>query len=303
VDVAVGVGALLLYASGIGLLMRGPRAWRALLLAIAAAVLTTALFLRDEPFFSMVARGFMSMGYAGTFLRFVDLAKEPRPLPAGRRLLHAVAMVEMRRTPWRGPRLDLPSVARLVGYGGLSAAAFAVIAAAGGGGAASRCAVYAAALVACYTTFDTFCAFERLLWSGLGFELPRLHDAPIKSRTVAEFWGERWNRIVGGWLRAHVFSPFARRRRPLLGVALAFVASALLHAYLAWVTLDALAGLTWAAFFLVQIPIVLVERRLRVAAWRPLLGRAWTATALLSTSPLFVWPVIRAIDAVRAGEG
>jgi hypothetical protein len=49
----------------------------------------------------------------------------------------------------------------------------------------------------------------RLLYGAAGVRGPRQHVLPIVSRSVQEFWGKRWKRAVGGWLRAHCFLPFA----------------------------------------------------------------------------------------------
>src|SRR5206468_9155475 len=44
-----------------------------------------------------------------------------------------------------------------------------------------------------------------------GVDVPAVQRNPIVSRSLAEFWGQRWNRVVGGWLREFMFEPFARK--------------------------------------------------------------------------------------------
>jgi hypothetical protein len=56
----------------------------------------------------------------------------------------------------------------------------------------------------------------------------------------------------------------------------------------------------WGVFFALQLPIVLVERALRVSQWRAPLARAWTVVVLLGVSPFFVEPVLRGIELFRA---
>src|SRR5262249_23617594 len=125
---------------------------------------------------------------------------------------------------------------------------------------------------------------------------PVLHDDPILSRSVQEFWGERWNRIVSAWLAANCLWPLARRRRPLLGLAAAFAASALLHAYLTWAALALPSAMEMGVFFLIQAVIVLFERRVGVPRWPGAAARAWTVATLLLTSPLFVGPFLELFD-------
>jgi hypothetical protein len=110
---------------------------------------------------------------------------------------------------------------------------------------------------------------------------------------VQEFWGARWNLEVRRWLHLHAFRPFARRRRPLTGVLAAFAASTLLHVGIMLPTGGlAMAGL-WAAFFLTQGVLVVVERRLGVATWPRGYAHAWTLFAFGVTSPMFVEPMLR----------
>ena len=118
----------------------------------------------------------------------------------------------------------------------------------------------------------------------------------VRARTVAEFWGKRWNRAVGEWLGEFVFAPLARCGHPALGLMSAFVASALVHAWLAAVALGELrAALSIAAYFVVQGGAVLVERRLGVRAWPPAVARAWTALVVAGPSPLGVGPFLRTL--------
>jgi hypothetical protein len=51
------------------------------------------------------------------------------------------------------------------------------------------------------------------------------------------------------------------------------------------------AGDLWALFFLLQGVFILLERRLRVARWRPALAHVWTVALLVLSSPLFIEPL------------
>jgi hypothetical protein len=80
VDIVVGVGSVVLYAAVVGLLMTGSRRRRALLMALATALFAVPFFLRESAFFTTAGRALLSLGSVGTYVRFVDLAKE-RDLP------------------------------------------------------------------------------------------------------------------------------------------------------------------------------------------------------------------------------
>ncbi len=292
----VAVPVLYAYGALFGLAMTGSRARRAALVGASAATLATPFLLPREP---APLRGFLALALAWVFLRLIELAVATRPVAAGRRVLHAVGMVELRHAPRVRPTLHAPSLLRLLLLGATTVAAFFALAHVVPSDGPTRAARWFAAVVASYASFDALCAFAMLLWRGVGLHPPRLHDDPIKSRSVAEFWGERWNRIVGAWLRVHCFMPLARRRCPRLGLVAAFAASTLLHVYLAWAALDVHAAVMWGVFFLLQIPIVLVERALRVDSWPAAAARAWTLGVFCLASPLFVGPVIRGFEAFR----
>lgn len=292
-EVVFAVVAVYAYGSLFGLAMTGSSLRRVLLLVIASLGLVTPFVKHDAPF---AARVLLAGGFAISFLRLVDLSREKAALPAWRRVLHATALIEMRRTKRVPPRLHVGGLAHMLAFGVLTAISIAALIHVP---PSSRVLSGLAAIAFAYTSFDAITGFVMVFWAALGFDLPLLHNHPIKSRTVAEFWSERWNRTVGAWLRVHCFMPLARRRHPRLGIAAAFAASTALHVYLAWAVFDARGALMWALFFGVQIPIVLAERALRVASWPTPAARLWTVSVMCAASPLFVEPVIRSFDALR----
>ena len=127
-----------------------------------------------------------------------------------------------------------------------------------------------------------------------GIAVPPIQVNPIAARSVGEFWGKRWNRPVSDWLGEYVFAPLRRRRRPVLGLVLAFAASAAMHAWVFFAGGGWRAALAMTLFFLLQAPVLLLESKLRVARWPEWAGRAWTLGWLLLLSPLFVLPVLDA---------
>lgn len=151
---------------------------------------------------------------------------------------------------------------------------------------------HGAGILVCYFGVEgalrTFEFFER--W--LGLSPPILHQHPILSLSLAEFWGRRWNRVVGHWLFGALYRPVALRGKPVLAVAAAFVGSAVLHQYFTWAAIGFDWSLIMASFFLLQVPLVLIEAALGQQRWPRPLRRAWTVALLVLSSPLFVAPTL-----------
>ena len=126
-----------------------------------------------------------------------------------------------------------------------------------------------------------------------GYSLPLMHRSPIAARSVSEFWGQRWNRIVSAWLRAFIFRPVARRRHAGVAVVCSFLVSGVFHGWPMLVALGTAAALSTVVFFTIQAVFVLVENRLRIHTWPHALARAWTLAVLLVSSPLLIDPGLR----------
>ncbi len=141
--------------------------------------------------------------------------------------------------------------------------------------------------VQCVFDFAQFC------FLAAGWSLNSLHRTPIASRSVAEFWSRRWNRIVSAGLHEFVFLPLARRHFPRLGVFCAFFVSGLLHAWPILVAVGCYGAFTTFLFFTLQGVFVLAEHKLRVNAWPAPIARGWTVGVLLVSSPLFIDPGLR----------
>ena len=88
----------------------------------------------------------------------------------------------------------------------------------------------------------------------------------------------------------------ARRGHTELGLALTFVVSGLFH----FAFMVPAVGLGWAAmmgaFFVLQLPLLWLERSVGVTRWRAPMARAWTLGLLLVFSPLFTEPVLQIVD-------
>ena len=150
------------------------------------------------------------------------------------------------------------------------------------------------------SNFEGLTRTLQAVYAPLGLRPPPIHDDAWAARSVGEFWGARWNKAVGTWLREHVYTPFARRGSPRLGVAAAFVTSALLHCYLILPALGAVWAAVMGLFFVAQIALMALERRLGVKRWSPIAAHAWTLGVLLLASPLFCEPASRLFDPIAA---
>jgi len=229
-------------------------------------------------------RGAFALASFLVFARVIDLLRGS-PRPALARLWHLVGIVDTRRVVPDASRLDIDSLRRVLGFGALALLAWAAVVLVPPlrwiGGAAL---VYALAEVAF--------AFLRGSYRLVGARPPPLHDDPILALSVGEFWGRRWNRVIGDWLAEHGHRPLARTGHPALGVVTAFAWSAALHVHFALAGVGVVGAAIMGSFFLVHAAIVLGERVLYVERWPAPLARLWTASALLGTSPLFIGPFL-----------
>ncbi|MFO0667049.1 MAG: MBOAT family protein [Polyangiaceae bacterium] len=131
----------------------------------------------------------------------------------------------------------------------------------------------------------------RLIGFAFGQSWGAFHDDPWLSRSLAEFWGKRWNRIVSHWLKSHVYVPAASRTGPVGGVFATFLASAALHFYPTLVSTDLRNACMMGAYFLLQAVLVLVEKSLPDGRWK----RPYAFAALLGPLPLFIFPLLRSL--------
>jgi hypothetical protein len=185
------------------------------------------------------------------------------------------------------------SIALGLGYGALCLALFVAPKLAPAAGWAVR---YGAGILLCYFGVEgalrAFEFFDRCF----GLSPPVLHQHPVLSLSLAEFWGRRWNRVVGHWLFTALYRPLALRKRPVLAVLAAFVGSAILHQYFTWAAIGFGWSLIMASFFLLQVPLLLLEAALGQQRWPRPARRAWTVACLVLTSPLFVAPTLMTLS-------
>lgn len=228
-------------------------------------------------------------------MRVIDLLSWTPPLRM--RLLHTISAVDTRQCK-RAPRsFDVRGLALALAWQGLAALAFVVDWARPF--ATDRPLFWAvrwtAALVVVYALIEGGYRVMRLAYAALGFSVPALHRHPILSLSIQELWGRRWAILVTTWMQATVFRPLARRGYPAVGVALAFTASALFHAYVVLVAIGAAPALVMFGYFVLQGALVMLERRLGIARLRRGLRRTWVVGAMVLTSPLFTEVILRIV--------
>ncbi len=97
--------------------------------------------------------------------------------------------------------------------------------------------------------------------SGLIF--PPLHQHPVAMRSVADFWGQRWNLWFSDWFRRVIFRPL--RGKPVVALILVFAVSGLMHEWALNVPLYCLTGHapfgSMLIYFSLQAAGILVERQ------------------------------------------
>lgn len=269
------------------------RAAIAIVLSLVAVMAPRALG-REWPITSTVcAFGVMAASY-----RVLSIVRHPTSTPAARLASVAFLVVDARRIPRaaRSLRADL----FLAGAVEIALAVFlfscvalvAPVPMYAGTHAALRTLVAATSAYFCVEGVarigEGFCALA-------GVALGKLHDAPIRSRTLAEFWAKRWNRAVHALLNEMVFRPVAKRAGVAAGMMAAFAASAVLHFVPIWVAYDFTWAMPMGAFFVIHGTLVIVETKLGVSRWPRALGHAWTLAWFALTLPLFTEPMLRSL--------
>lgn len=273
--------ALLLLAA---LVTAGPPWRRGLGLALAALLLPCCLALPGPPLLQGVVALLAFWGFA----RIVDLAGEARPMPPLARLIFAAAIIDTRRLQPAAPHLDRRALLRLAVWVPLGLCALHTALAHDPGPLRWACGA-----LAMYALGETGEHLFRGLLALLGVRGPAIQRTPIAGTSLRDFWGERWNLVVNRWLREHCFLPWARRRRPVLGLGLAFLASAAIHAWFIGVALGPRMAAWMGLYFLIQGALLALELPLRVQRWPTLAARVWTLAGVLLPAPLFVEPMLR----------
>ncbi len=144
------------------------------------------------------------------------------------------------------------------------------------------------ALVVLFGMMDGWAA----LYRRLGIPAEKLWDNPPAATSLADFWGNRWNRIFSGFGRDMLFLPLARVAGARAASLAVFVFSGLVHEW-AW-SMSVRSGYGGPTlYFLIQGLLVQVESNAlgrRLIRRSPLAGRVWTWLAVLVPLPLALHP-------------
>jgi hypothetical protein len=224
-------------------------------------------------------------------LRSIEILRDARSHRAALRVFAFVMPVDALATRRAAPRIDARGLGFALGMGALATIGFEIVAHAPRGIAHWPVAVVAAT-VGVYTASDATSALVIAGLRAVGIEAPTIQRSPIRARSVAEFWGKRWNRSVGSWLAKHCFLPLARRGHVMLGTLAAFTVSAAIHFWPVLVAVGWWPAVAMGSFFMLQAVLVWIEQAIGVARWAPVPAHAWTAGVLLVSSPLFVVPIL-----------
>lgn len=237
-------------------------------------------------------RSLAALGAAIGLMRFIEALRTrvELPIPRAFAFILLVDLAQLRRAP---PRLATDALARAAVHGAVMAAGLVVISQRALAGAGAPVAAWAGGVLALYGAVDVAASILRTFLAAIGLASAPMQRDPVLSTSVSEFWGERWNRAVGAWLRRHCFLPVARRAGPAAGIVAAFAWSGFLHSWAILAGLGLWPALAMGAFFAVQGLVVLGETRLSVRSWPRPLARLWTFALVLGPSPLFVVPVMQ----------
>ncbi len=125
-------------------------------------------------------------------------------------------------------------------------------------------------------------------WRAVGAGARPLMNQPLRSTSVSEFWGSRWNMAFRDLTHTFLFRPLARRLSLPWALAISFLVSGLVHDLV--ISLPAGGGYGGpTAFFIVQAIAILIERSpfgRRLGLGRGLVGWLFTAIALLAPARL-----------------
>jgi hypothetical protein len=288
------IGVCLGFAALLGLLTGGGawRRWSSA--ALAAAALFVPFWLEQ----GSVLRAAVALELLWVCVKVLALARDRAPRSASFRVLQMLVLHDLRLDGFakRGalPELQLRLLLGACGWAALAApqlwlALFYAPGLAAPWGWLVRC---ASGVAFAYTGVEAALGGFEFLYRAGGLRPPILHQQPILATSIGEFWGRRWNRIVGTWLFVTFYRPLAVRRREPLGLAAAFIGSAVLHLYFTWAAIGLEPALRMATFFLVQLPPLWLERRWQQSSWPMSARRSWTLAWLALTSPLFVEPML-----------
>lgn len=126
------------------------------------------------------------------------------------------------------------------------------------------------------------------VWRSIGVAAPPLMNWPIAATSVSDYWGRRWNIAFRDLTHRFLFRPLTIRIGGVAALFIGFVFSGIIHDLV--VSMPPRAGYGGPTlFFALQAAAMLCERSRfggTIGLGRGLVGRAFTAAAVLLPSPL-----------------
>lgn len=119
----------------------------------------------------------------------------------------------------------------------------------------------------------------------VGIDAPNLFARPGGSRSVGEFWSERWNLPFVHMNRLFLTRPL----RPRVGIGVAAVVALLISGLLHELAISYPAGGGWGGplvYFAIQAGLYWIEGQLSIPDRSPWLGRLWAWVGVLGPLPL-----------------
>jgi D-alanyl-lipoteichoic acid acyltransferase DltB (MBOAT superfamily) len=129
-------------------------------------------------------------------------------------------------------------------------------------------------------------------WRALRVDARPIMEQPLRSTSVAEFWGRRWNGAFNDLALGLVFRPVARRTGVAVATLVAFAVSGLIHEFVISLPAGAGFGLP-TGYFILQGLAILAQRKL-AALQGDITG--WLFTMIVVAGPaywLFHPPFVR----------
>lgn len=125
------------------------------------------------------------------------------------------------------------------------------------------------------------------LWRRFGADCPKMFRAPIRSKSLTEFWSRRWNVAFSEMTAIAVFRPAKRLLGPAAARTTAFLFSGLLHELAISVPVQTGYGLPFCYFALHALAMHL-ESTAIVRRWMQsrVFAHAWTAGWILLPLPV-----------------
>ena len=126
-----------------------------------------------------------------------------------------------------------------------------------------------------------------LVWRSLGVNAQPIMNHPLRSRSLSEFWGRRWNDGFHTIAHGFVYKPVRERSNALAGGVVAFLFSGLIHELVISVPAGGGYGLP-TAYFLLQFAGMQVERSAmgtRIGLRRGVAG--WLFTVAIAAGPAY----------------